>query len=123
MRVLLAQPPLQPGREVTPPLGLCTLASWFQSSGHEIRILDLDLQGKPASGPPERTCSDFFTRYIADFGPTVVGVTSMYNNSLQAQRLLQRAKQVNSAIVTVSGFPPCVAEFGLRDVITGTEFD
>src|SRR5207249_4637833 len=26
-------------------------------------------------------------------------------------------------IVTVSGFPPCVAEFGLREVIAGTEFD
>jgi B12 binding domain len=103
MRVLLAQPPLQPGREVTPPLGLCTLASWLQSSGHEIRVLDLDLQGKPASGPPERTCTNFLTRSIADFDPAVVGVTSMYNNSLQVQHLLQLAKQVNSAIVTVSG--------------------
>jgi hypothetical protein len=66
MRVLLAQPPLQPGPEVTPPLGLCTQASWLQSSDHEIRVLDLDLQGKPASGPPERTCSNFLTRSIAD---------------------------------------------------------
>jgi radical SAM superfamily enzyme YgiQ (UPF0313 family) len=103
MRVLLAQPPLQPGHEVTPPLGLCTLASWLQSSGHEIRILDLDLQGKSGPGPPERTCSDFLARSIADFDPAVVGVTSMYNNSLQAQRLLQLAKQASSAIVTVSG--------------------
>jgi radical SAM superfamily enzyme YgiQ (UPF0313 family) len=103
MRVLLAQPPLQPGHEVTPPLGLCTLASWLQSSGHEIRILDLDLQGKSGPGPPDRTCSDFLARSIADFDPAVVGVTSMYNNSLQAQRLLQLAKQASSAIVTVSG--------------------
>jgi len=40
---------------------------------------------------------------ITDFGPAVVGVTSMYNNSLQAQRLVQLAKQQDPVIVTVSG--------------------
>jgi hypothetical protein len=93
MRVLLAQPPLQPGRQVTPALGLCTLASWMQSLGHEVRILDLDLEGKPASGRPEITWSNLFFRYVADFDPEIVGITSMYNNSLQAQRRVQLAKQ------------------------------
>jgi radical SAM superfamily enzyme YgiQ (UPF0313 family) len=65
--------------------------------------LDLDLECKPALGFPERTCGDFLARYIAEFDPAVVGVTSMYNNSLQAQRLVQRVKQVSSAIVTVCG--------------------
>ena len=103
MRVLLAQPPLQPGREVTPPLGLCTLASWLRSSGYDVRILDLDLEGKSASEFSESFSHRLFAKYIADFEPDVVGVTSMYNNSLQAQRLLQLAKQMNSMIVTVSG--------------------
>jgi hypothetical protein len=64
MRVLLAQPPLQPGSHVTPPLGLCTLASWLQSLGHEIRILDLDLENKSASESPESVCNDLWTSLI-----------------------------------------------------------
>ncbi len=103
MRVLLAQPPLQPGREVTPPLGLCTLASSLRSSGHDVRILDLDLEGKSTLESSEKFSHRLFASYITDFEPAVVGVTSMYNNSLQAQRLIQLAKRVNPANVTVSG--------------------
>ena len=46
MRVLLAHPPLNASREVTPPLGLCTLSAWLRQQGHQVRILDLDLEVK-----------------------------------------------------------------------------
>jgi anaerobic magnesium-protoporphyrin IX monomethyl ester cyclase len=75
----------------------------LQSLGHDICILDLDLESKPVSESAERACGDLWCRCIADFDPAVVGVTSMYNNSLQAQRLVQSAKQVDPAIVTISG--------------------
>ena len=61
------------------------------------------IENKPTSESPESVCNDLWSRYIIDFSPAVIGVTSMYNNSLQAQRLVQLAKQLDPAIVTVSG--------------------
>ena len=46
MRVLLVHPPLSANREVTPPLGLCTLSAWLRQQGHHVRLLDLDLAVK-----------------------------------------------------------------------------
>src|SRR6516165_5064187 len=103
MRVLLVQPPLQPGREVAPPLGLCTLAAWLTSQGHDISILDLDLECKYTHQHPRLSYLDLLRAHIKDVGPAVVGITSMYNNSLQAQHLVEAVKQTNSAIVTVAG--------------------
>ncbi len=45
MKLLLVQPPLTTASEVQPPLGLCTLASHVRQQGHEVRLLDLDLEG------------------------------------------------------------------------------
>jgi radical SAM superfamily enzyme YgiQ (UPF0313 family) len=103
MRVLLVQPPLQPGREVAPPLGLCTLASWLISIGHEASIFDLDLECKCASSASRLTYSDLLAARLKEFHPAVVGVTSMYNNSLQAQRLVETVKRTDSTIVTIGG--------------------
>lgn len=102
MRVLLVHPPLSANREVTPPLGLCTLAAWLRGQGHEIRMLDLDLavKGLPDGQDVYRRT---LVRELEDFAPAAVGVTSMYNNSLQAERIVKAAKHFDSSVVTVAG--------------------
>ncbi len=102
MRVLLTHPPLLPAGEVTPPLGLCTLASWLRSQGHVVRVLDLDLEVK-GHAKANLYYRDLFCEMMREFSPQVVGLTSMYNNSLQAERLLQSAKTSDPGVVTVAG--------------------
>jgi radical SAM superfamily enzyme YgiQ (UPF0313 family) len=102
MRVLLSHPPLNASREVTPPLGLCTLAAWLKHQGHEVRILDLDLEikGRPDG---QDIYLKLLDRAVADFSPAAVGITSMYNNSLQAERMARAVKDRDPSIVTIGG--------------------
>jgi radical SAM superfamily enzyme YgiQ (UPF0313 family) len=102
MRVLLAHPPLYASLEVTPPLGLCTLAAWLRHQGHEVRVLDLDLEVKGLSEAQD-IYQSVLARVVRDFSPGAVGITSMYNNSLQAQRMLQTVKQCDPFAVTIAG--------------------
>ncbi len=102
MRVLLAHPPLNASREVTPPLGLCTLAAWLKHQGHQVRILDLDLEVKGLSNGQE-VYRGLLARAIGNFSPRVVGITSMYNNSLQAERMARTVKECDPSIITVGG--------------------
>ncbi len=102
MRVLLAHPPLNSSREVTPPLGLCTLASWLKHQGHQVWILDLDLEVKGLSDAQD-VYRGLLARAIWGFSPSVVGITSMYNNSLQAERMARTVKECDPSIVTVAG--------------------
>lgn len=102
MRVLLTHPPLNLSAEVTPPLGLCTLATWLRHHGHEVRIVDLDLEIK---GRPDGrdVYLNLLERALAEFSPAAVGITSMYNNSLQAERMARAVKAFDSSIVTIGG--------------------
>ncbi|HEV7921972.1 MAG TPA: radical SAM protein [Thermoanaerobaculia bacterium] len=102
MRVLLSHPPLNAGREVTPPLGLCTLAAWLKGQGHEVRILDLDLEIK-ARPDGSHVYLGLLERAVADFSPAAVGITSMYNNSLQAERMARTVKACDPSILTIGG--------------------
>jgi radical SAM superfamily enzyme YgiQ (UPF0313 family) len=102
LRIMLAQPPLSIAREVTPPLGLCTLAAWLQSFGHEVRITDLDLEVKEGDGGGE-TYLSLFEASFHGFAPQMLGVTSMYNNSLQGERLIRLGKRLDPSVVTVAG--------------------
>ena len=102
MRVLLCHPPLNASREVTPPLGLCTLAAWLRSRGHEVRILDLDLEIKGRSDG-SHIYLGLLEHALADFSPAAVGITSMYNNSLQAERMTRAVKACDPSIVTIGG--------------------
>jgi radical SAM superfamily enzyme YgiQ (UPF0313 family) len=103
MRVLLLQPPLLPAAEVTPPLGLTTLASWLRAHGHEPRILDLDLEVRERDSAAEDRYVPLFERALSDFEPDVCAVTSMYSNSLQAEHLVRAAKRHRPDLVTVAG--------------------
>ena len=105
MRTLLLQPPLSPASEVNPPVGLCTLAAWLQGQGHEVRILDLDLDVRKGDGSEHQQSVDMMLRQIADFEPGLLAVTSMYSNSLQAARLLATAKEQHPGLITVAGGP------------------
>jgi radical SAM superfamily enzyme YgiQ (UPF0313 family) len=105
MRVLLVQPPLTPAREVQPPVGLCTLASWLMKLGHQVRLLDLDLEIKHCPADEQDAYSRLFVDSLTHFHPEVVGVTSMYSNSLQGERLVRIAKQHDPNVVTLAGGP------------------
>ena len=83
-------------------MGLCTLASWLIQAGHEVRVLDLDLEMKGADDP-NRQYSEVFARSVMDFSPQFVGVTSMYNNSLQAEQLVRTAKKTDPGVITIAG--------------------
>jgi radical SAM superfamily enzyme YgiQ (UPF0313 family) len=102
MRVLLTQPPLSASQEVTPPLGLCTLAAWLRLKGHDVRIFDLDLEVKRLQDGQGRYLS-LLEQAVRDFAPAAVGVTSMYNNSLQAERMTRVIKNCDPAIATIAG--------------------
>ena len=102
MRVLLVHPPLNASPEVTPPLGLCTLAVWLKHNGHQVRILDLDLEVKGLADGQESYLG-ILARALTDFEPKAVGITSMYNNSLQAERVAGAVKRFDPSIVTIAG--------------------
>src|SRR5438552_8441626 len=99
MRVLLVNPPLSPSAEISPPLGLSVLASWLLHLGHDVRIVDLDLETKAQ----DQSYLNIFQRQAAEFVPQVVGVTSMYNNSLQAEHLMQAAKECCDVPIVAGG--------------------
>ena len=102
MRVLLVHPPLSTTAEVTPPLGLCTLAAYLRQQGHDLRILDLDLEIKGQSDGRQKYLG-ILDRALREYSPQAVGITSMYNNSLQAARLVILIKRFDSSIVTIAG--------------------
>jgi radical SAM superfamily enzyme YgiQ (UPF0313 family) len=103
VRILLAQPPLSTSAEVTPPLGLATLAAYLTIERHEVVVCDLDLAGRAMDGALSYT--ERFRRVLSEAEPDVVGITSMYNNSLYAERLIRQAKRVAPDVVTVAGGP------------------
>jgi radical SAM superfamily enzyme YgiQ (UPF0313 family) len=88
--------------EVHPPLGLCVLASHLRHLGHSVSILDLDLEEKRVSHSPEHYL-ETFTAAVREQCPAVIGLTSMFNNSLHAERLIRATKDVDSGIITVAG--------------------
>jgi radical SAM superfamily enzyme YgiQ (UPF0313 family) len=102
LRILLVQPPLLPAGEVAPPVGLCTLASWLLPLGHEVAVVDLDLEARKLDDPNHQYF-DIFARHMRNFSPHMVGLTSMYSNSLQAERLIRHAKTIDPSVATVAG--------------------
>ncbi|HOV82337.1 MAG TPA: radical SAM protein [Methanothrix sp.] len=81
---------------VLPPIGILYLASALREAGHEVRMVDADI-------------NDMGTREIAevvsDYKPDVAGITM---NTLQASQAYETAniiKNVNSEILVVAGGP------------------
>jgi radical SAM superfamily enzyme YgiQ (UPF0313 family) len=104
VRILLVQPPLTTAREVAPPLGLCTLAAVLKQDGHDVALLDLDLETKRFDDPRAATFS-LFERTVGDFEPQLLAITSMYSNSLVAEDLVRAAKRCIADLPVVAGGP------------------
>jgi radical SAM superfamily enzyme YgiQ (UPF0313 family) len=84
-------------------VGLAALAAWARVNGHQVRVLDLDLDQRLQAQPGWPACRGAFYDAVLVFEPDVVAVTSMYSNSLQAERLIELAKSLDPAIVTLAG--------------------
>jgi radical SAM superfamily enzyme YgiQ (UPF0313 family) len=90
--------------EVTPPLGICSLAGWVKYNGHTARILDFDLELKTLKEENRfHEIESSLALCIKSFKPDVICVTSMYSNSLYAEFIIKQAKKFNPGIVTVAG--------------------
>lgn len=103
MRILLIQPPLVPSGPVQPPLGLCTLAAWLTVRGHEAALLDLDLERRERGLDGEAALLSLVEDRVRALSPDVVGVTSMFSNSLNASRIIARAKRAGAAVTVAGG--------------------
>jgi len=95
MKVMLVHP-TEKLRRLGQPLGLSYIASYLESVGHKIKILDLMLSS---------TKSIDISKEIKQFDPDVIGVTSMTPSIYSALKVLDIAKKINPNCLTVLGGP------------------
>jgi anaerobic magnesium-protoporphyrin IX monomethyl ester cyclase len=110
MKILLINPPYKTQQvygeyakisPCLPPLGLCYLAAVLIKNGFKkIKIID---------GPAEKTSFVQLRTVIAQFKPSIVGVTASTSNFYDAKKVLSIAKKVNQNITTVLGGPHITA--------------
>lgn len=81
---------------VYPPLGLMYLASSLEKEGHQVKILDMEVEG---------LTKDSLTQYLGQWRPDVVGTTSMTPTHHKAAELLAMVKKFDSSITTIAGGP------------------
>lgn len=103
MRILFVAPPLTPMGDIQPPVGLAALAAFAKTHGHTVNVLDLDLAQRLLNRQDWSECRSLFAQSIAHFRPETVAITSMYSNSLQAERLTDLARRCDPDVVTVAG--------------------
>lgn len=101
MKIALVNPPLQPvDARVHPvnfyglPLGLAYLAAYARQGGHKVKIFD------PA---PNRITLAVMWEKIREFGPDLVGVTSVTPNFMLAGSLAKEAKRRLGCLVVMGG--------------------
>lgn len=111
MKILLVNPPLVPISELSPPVGLCTLAS-FINRKHFVKILDIDLRLRNTPLEVREHMMSCFFEMVHDYEPDIIGFTSMYNNSFQAEQLIRASKVKFPHIPTVAGG----AHFGAQGI-------
>jgi radical SAM superfamily enzyme YgiQ (UPF0313 family) len=115
VKILFVHPPLNPQGEITPPLGLCSLAGWLSFNGYEVSILDFDLLLKE-HGEANRFVhiATILAERFLSFTPDLLCVTSMYSNSLYAAYIIRQAKKINPGIITVAGG----SHFGAQGILS-----
>jgi radical SAM superfamily enzyme YgiQ (UPF0313 family) len=64
--------------------------------------LDLDLEVKGLADG-ENLYRKLVARAMHDFAPDAIGITSMYNNSLQAERITRHVKECDPHVITIGG--------------------
>lgn len=109
MRILLINPSLrqattgqykkevEEARGVYLPLGLAYIAAALEKSGHQIAIVDIDIEGKNAESKLRKT--------YQNLNPQIVGFYAMTWTYPQAKDLAKRFKGINPKIITVIGGP------------------
>ena len=104
-RVLLIVPPgtveesygrLSSAAGELPMLGLAYIAAALREQGHEVKIIDYEVNDWPI----DRVADD-----IRAFAPAVVGMTAYITNMKRCARVAEIAKSVDPGIVTVLGGP------------------
>ena len=104
-RVLLIVPPgaveesygrLSSAAGELPMLGLAYIAASIREQGHEVKIIDYEVNDWPIS----KVEGD-----IREYRPDVVGMTAYITNMKRCTRVAAIAKKVNSKIVTILGGP------------------
>jgi radical SAM superfamily enzyme YgiQ (UPF0313 family) len=101
--------------EVTPPLGICSLAGWVKYHGHVANILDFDLELKTLKEKDRfHKIESSLVECIKSFKPDVICVTSMYSNSLYAEFIIKQVKEIDPGIVTVAGG----SHFGAQGILS-----
>ena len=103
--ILLVNPPIVPTGEIMPPTGLCSVAAWLLADGHSVSILDLALELRLAGNHDRDTMRAVAERELRATAFDIVGVTSMYNNSIFAEHLIALAKSVRPSVFTVAAGP------------------
>ncbi len=105
MKILLVNPPFiqaygqykaaaKVGAQPQMPLGLCYIAAVLEKMGHEVSIIDSDVE--------EKSLEDVI-EYIKAVKPRVLGVTGTTPIYASARNLLERAKKAMPELVTVLG--------------------
>ena len=96
MKTLLVNPPYAFSEVPILPVGIAYIAAVLEENGHEVEVLDL-LVSK---------CSrDKVVAKVREYGPDIVGVTSVTMNYPVASEILRHCKSVSEEILTVIGGP------------------
>ncbi len=104
MKLILVRPPGTLGviaRQSTQhPVNLATLAAVVKRAGHEVRILDYEI---------ELLDEDGFAAYLRDYVPDVVGVSCMTATVNTGHHIATIVKKVSPTTITMIGGPHCSA--------------
>lgn len=105
MKIALINPPFPPPplwillatRSYNYPLGLAYLAAYVRRAGHEVRLFDPE---------PRRMTPEQMWKEVAEFGPDLVGITSVTPNFATARELALEAKKRFDCLVIMGGPHP-----------------
>jgi len=79
-----------------PPMGIAYIAAVLEKEGHEVKIIDLEV---------ESLSKQKLTEKINTFSPKVIGVSSSTPLHHKAIKIFQLIKEINKNIITLSGGP------------------
>jgi len=78
------------------PINLCWIAAVLREQGHDVRIWDFEV---------EKYSSSILRSRVIEFGPRILGITSMTTNIYAAARMAGTAKLADPEILIVVGGP------------------
>lgn len=96
---------------ITPPLGICYIASYLEEKGYKVDIID---------GSVRNLTLKQLVHQILSFHPIALGITSNVATARNAFELARAVKEKDSEIVTIFGGP---FVSGLRDEALEKDFD